>query len=116
MPNAPFVQSPPQLNNQFTHDRVLRAYLSRALPPDMLRDIEAALTHMGERAGGDLYRLQLADRTSEPVHTPWDAWGNRIDRIEVTPLWREAEHIAAKQGLIAVAYERRHGEFSRVHQ
>ena len=27
----------------------------------------------------------------------WDAWGNRVDRIEVTPLWRKAERIAAEQ-------------------
>ncbi len=46
---------------------------------------------MGEMAGGPLYAFQLADRHNEPVHTPWDAWGNRVDRIEVSPLWRAAE-------------------------
>jgi len=50
------------------------------------------------------------------VLTQWDAWGNRIDRIEVSPLWRRAERIAAEQGLVAAAYERKHGQFSRVHQ
>jgi acyl-CoA dehydrogenase len=116
MPSTPFVQMPPQLDNQFAADRVLRSYLSRTLPPDMQREIEPALTHMGELAGGDLYRMQLADRASEPTHVPWDAWGNRIDRIDVSPLWHEAQRIAAEQGLVATPYERRHGEFSRVHQ
>jgi acyl-CoA dehydrogenase len=111
-----FIQAPPQLANQFEADRVLRAYLARTLPPDMLRDIQPALTHMGELAGGELYRFQLADRASEPVHVPWDAWGNRIDRIDVSPLWREAARLAAQQGLVAIAYERRHGEYSRLHQ
>lgn len=116
MANAPFVQAPPQLGNQFEGDRVLRSYLSRTLPPEILADIAPSLARMGDVAGGELYQLQLADRLNEPRHTPWDAWGNRIDRIDVTPLWREAERIAVESGLIATAYERRHGEFSRVHQ
>ena len=59
---------------------------------------------------------QLADRKSEPTLTQWDAWGNRVDRIELTPLWREAERIAAEHGVVATAYERAHGALSRVHQ
>ncbi len=111
-----FIQAAPELGNQYDADRVLRSYLARTLPPDMLRDIQPALSGMGELAGGELYRFQLSDRTNEPVHVPWDAWGNRIDRIDVSPLWREAERIAAQEGLVAIAYERRHAEFSRVHQ
>ncbi len=111
-----FVQTPPQLGSQYDADRVLRSYLARTLPPDVLNEIQPALAHMGELAGGELYRFQLADRASEPVHVPWDAWGNRIDRIDVSPLWRTAERLAAEQGLVAIAYERQHGEFSRVHQ
>ena len=112
----PFVQQPPQLGNQYEDDFTLRSYLSRTLPEDVLVEVRPSLTLMGERAGGELYRLQLADRENEPVLTQWDAWGNRIDRIEVTPLWKRAERLAAEQGLVAAAYERRHGAFSRVCQ
>ena len=111
-----FVQAPPQLGNQYTADRALRSYLARALPPEVLADIEPELLAMGKLAGDELYRMQLADRENEPLLTQWDAWGNRIDRIDVTPLWREAERIAAQRGLVASAYERRHGAYSRVHQ
>ncbi len=111
-----FVQTPPELGNQYDDDRVLRSYLARTLPAEVLADVTASLAAMGELAGGELYRMQLADRGNEPVLTQWDAWGNRIDRIEVSPLWREAERIAVEQGLVATAYERRHGAFSRVHQ
>ena len=112
----PFIQQPPELGNQYTADRALRSYLARALPGDMLAEIEPGLKAMGELAGGKLYRFQLADRENEPTLAHWDAWGNRVDRIEVTPLWREAERIAAEEGLVAIAYERRHGLLSRVHQ
>jgi alkylation response protein AidB-like acyl-CoA dehydrogenase len=111
-----FHQTPPSLGNQYEDDRVLRSYLARTLPPEMLREIEPSLTEMGRLAGSDIYQMQLADRLNEPVLTQWDAWGNRIDHIELTPLWRIAERIAAEHGVVATAYERKHGKFSRVHQ
>ncbi|MGH8702712.1 MAG: hypothetical protein ACREVR_16290, partial [Burkholderiales bacterium] len=111
-----FIQPPPELGNQYTADRALRSYLARVLHADMLAEIEPGLVAMGELSGGELYRFQLADRKNEPVLTQWDAWGNRVDRIELSPLWREAERIAAEQGLVATAYERQHGLHSRVHQ
>lgn len=109
-------QEPPKLGNQYHDDRVLRCYLARVLPRDMLRDVEESLAEMGHLAGADLYELQLADRLNEPTLTQWDAWGNRIDKIELTALWRLAERIAAEHGVVATAYEQKHGSHSRVHQ
>jgi acyl-CoA dehydrogenase len=111
-----FQLSPPTLGNQYEDDRVLRSYLARVLPETMLREIEPSLREMGRLAGSDLYQLQLADRLNEPTLTQWDAWGSRIDHVEVTPLWVEAERIAVDSGLVATAYEQRHGSLSRVHQ
>jgi acyl-CoA dehydrogenase len=111
-----FQQAPPALGNQYEDDSVLRSYLTCSLPTDVLREIKSTLKEMGELAGGDLYQMQLADRLNEPKLTQWDAWGNRIDRIELTHLWRVAERIAAEHGIVATAYEQKHGRFSRVHQ
>jgi acyl-CoA dehydrogenase len=111
-----FFQSPPSLGNQFRDDRVLQSYLRRTMPADVLRDVEPTLDALGELAGGSLYRLQLADRLNEPKLVQWDAWGHRVDHIEVSPLWREAARLAAEHGVVATAYERKHGAFSRVHQ
>lgn len=112
----PFNQSPPELGNQYEDDRVLRSYLARILPHEVRREIEPALMEMGRLAGGNLYQMQLADRLNEPALTRWNAWGERIDKIEVSPLWRVAERLAAEHGLVAISYERAHGRFSRVHQ
>src|SRR5678816_2323706 len=111
-----FEQAPPTLGNQYSDDLLLRSYLKRVLPPDVMREVDESLEEMGRLAGGELYELQLADRLNEPALTQWDAWGNRIDKIELTPLWREAERIAAEHGVVATAYEQKHGSFSRVHQ
>jgi alkylation response protein AidB-like acyl-CoA dehydrogenase len=112
----PFRQEPPRLGNQYEDDRALRSYLRRALPPEVLREVEPSLAELGGLAGGELYRMQLEDRLNEPRLTRWDAWGERVDRVEVSPLWRVAERVAAERGLVATAYERRHGAHSRVHQ
>ncbi len=109
-------QAPPALGNQYEDDSVLRSYLKRTIPSDVVREIKPTLVEMGDIAGGELYAMQLADRLNEPKLTQWDAWGNRVDRIELTLLWRVAERIAAEQGVVATAYEQKHGRYSRVHQ
>ncbi|MEC7524868.1 MAG: acyl-CoA dehydrogenase family protein [Myxococcota bacterium] len=112
----PFNQPPPALGNQYDDDRALQQILSRLLPADVLAEIEPSLRELGELAGGELYRLQQEDRLNEPELTQWDPWGNRVDHIEVSPLWKRAEVIAAEHGLVATPYERKHGRHSRLHQ
>ncbi|MCB8976297.1 MAG: acyl-CoA dehydrogenase family protein [Ardenticatenaceae bacterium] len=112
----PFNQTPPTLGNQFDDDRVLRSYLRRVLPPEVLAEIERPLRDMGRLAGGELYQMQLADRLNDPVLTQWDPWGNRIDQIEVSPLWQKAEKLAAEHGVVAAAYEGKYGRFDRIYQ
>jgi alkylation response protein AidB-like acyl-CoA dehydrogenase len=110
-----FIQTPPTLGNQYDDDAALRSLLARVLPGEVMAAVEPALREMGALSA-ELYPEQLADRGSEPRLVQWDAWGNRVDRIELTPLWQRAERIAAERGVVAAAYERAHGEFSRLHQ
>ncbi len=111
-----FVQPPPRLGNQYADDRVLRGYLARVLGDAELRAVSAQLVQMGALAAGELYAAQLAERTLEPELVQWDAWGNRVDVITLTPLWRRAEELAAREGLVAIPYETPLGKLSRVLQ
>ena len=111
-----FIQKPPQLGNQYADDRVLRSYLARTLSEDEMRAGQPLLERMGAAAGGELYAQQLAERELEPALEQWDAWGNRVDRVTVTPLWRRAEELAAREGLVALPYEAPLGRHSRVLQ
>lgn len=111
-----FIQAPPRLGNQYDDDALLRSYLARTLPPELHRSIEPDLRELGELSGGHFAEMQVRDRLIDPKLEQWDAWGNRIDRVEVSPLWKEAERLSATHGLVAVAYERRNGPLSRVHQ
>jgi hypothetical protein len=54
-----FYQTPPVLGNQFEDDRVLRSYLARTLPPEVLAELTPDFMRLGELAGGELYALQL---------------------------------------------------------
>jgi alkylation response protein AidB-like acyl-CoA dehydrogenase len=111
-----FFQTPPELGNTFLGDAVLRRYLRNTCPPDALARIERELTELGELAGGELYRDSLASNREEPRLEQWDAWGHRVDRISLTPLWEKARRITAERGLVATAYEKKSGALSRVHQ
>ena len=111
-----FVQDAPRLVNSYTSDWLLRTYLQRKLGRDLLASIEPELVALGELAASRLAELQRADRENEPTLTQWDPWGTRIDHIEVTPLWREAERLAVDLGLTAIPYERKEGAWSRTRQ
>ena len=114
--NTVFVQESPRLANTYAGDDLLGTYLEWKLGPELLAAMEPGLLELGELAAGTLCELQRADRLNEPTLTQWDAWGSRIDRIELTPLWREAERLAARLGLVATPYERKEGPWSRTRQ
>jgi len=109
-----FVQSAPVLSNQYLDDRVLRSYLRRVLPPAMLAAIENDMVDLGEYAANAWSMARGG--ASEPELTQWSAWGERVDRIELTPAWQAAETLAARYGLVAAGHEPTHGVHARVHQ
>jgi acyl-CoA dehydrogenase len=110
-----FTQQPPLLDNQYLDDRLLRSLLRRVLPQPTLAAVEPELTELGEEAA-DWYPSQVAAHAERARHVPFDAWGNRVDRIEFSEFWRRAPGLAARHGLVAAGYERTHGPHARLHQ
>ena len=111
-----FRQSPPTLGNQYDSDALLQEYIERKLTPELRARLEPEYRALGELNGGELYQLSLADLDNEPVHTQWDAWGNRIDHVEVTDVWKRAQVICAEHGLVAAGYDEALGPYARIHQ
>ena len=110
-----FIQTPPQLSDPYENDALLRSYLARVLPDDARRDIEPTLREISELSAS-MFTRTIAEQDDEPKLVSWDAWGNRIDRIDLTPMWRDAARITAEKGVVGTAYERKHGALSRIHQ
>jgi acyl-CoA dehydrogenase len=113
-----FFQDAPRLRDEWEDDLALRRYLERVLPADVLTDVTPSLAAMGHLAATELKDLADAIDTpeGEPRHTPFDAWGNRVDVVEPHPGWERMAEVAARHGVVATGYERAHSPWSRVHQ
>ncbi|MGA9851448.1 MAG: acyl-CoA dehydrogenase family protein [Gammaproteobacteria bacterium] len=111
-----FFQEPPVLGNQYRDDGVLRSWLKARLPAEVLREIEPGLERLGSRAAGDMLAMAADAEAHPPRHVPYDAWGRRMDRIETAWGWQALHRVAAEEGIVATAYERREGPWSRLHQ
>src|ERR1700749_1458604 len=115
--NTPgFIQEGPTLGNQYLSDEVLRAWLARHMPAETLRAIEPGLERLGARAAGEMLALTAEAESQPPQHVPYDAWGRRTDHIQVSAAWEALHRIAAEEGIVATGYERKQGEWSRLHQ
>lgn len=111
-----FFQEAPQLKNTFESDALLAEHLKQALPQDVYSSISGHLRHVGELAVTDWLQWSREAEATEPVHVPFDPWGRRIDEIQMCQGWKNLEAAAATEGIVASAYERKHGEWSRVYQ
>lgn len=111
-----YLQSPPELSNPYLTDRVLRSCMRRCLPPALFERFHEDAGELGQLIADELYPQQLAERLLEPRHTPFDAWGRRIDQIELTPLWRRMPAIAARYGLVWHGYDKDKGAHGRLYQ
>ena len=113
---ADFFQDGPVLTNAYLQDAALRRHLDQILPADVRSSIEPGLESLGHRAVSDIAECGLDAERNQPKLVPYDPWGRRIDRIDTTRGWQELEKIAAEEGIVATAYERREGIYSRLHQ
>lgn len=111
-----FFQSAPSFGHPYSDDHILKSYLERILPKEMFQDVEKELVRFGERVRTEMEPLAIEAEANEPVHAPYDAWGKRIDEIKVSKAWTRLHEIAAEEGIVAMGYERKMKEFSRLVQ
>lgn len=111
-----YYQEGPQLNHPYLNDTLLQTLLSRYLPPHYLEEVKKDLTRFGTRVQEEMEELAREAERVVPVHTPYDPWGKRIDEIKVSSAWKRLHEIAAEEGIVAIGYERKQQEFSRLYQ
>jgi putative acyl-CoA dehydrogenase len=111
-----FFQKAPALSNTFFSDPLLQKYLKKKFPPEVAKAIEPHLQSVGELAVTTWLEWARDAERNEPQHIPFDPWGQRIDQILMAPGWKNLEAAAAREGIVAAAYERKYGEWSRAYQ
>lgn len=112
----PFIQDKPRPSNRFQTDRPLRHAVERLLPPEVFQEAASLLDSFGQTCVEELVPLQERAEANPPRHVPFDAWGQRIDRIEVDPAWKRLVQIGQEAGLVSIPYENQWAEASRVVQ
>ncbi len=87
-PYSNFSQAAPQLKNEFTGDLFLQDYLRINLPEDMMNEIYPDLERFGKRSATELVELAIACENDPPKLINYNAWGERVDEILVSPGWK----------------------------
>ena len=111
-----FFQPTPQLHNPFIEDPFLRSYLSRVMPSDVVEAVFPDLERFGSRLCEEIDSLGKQAELEPPFVRTYSAWGKRVDELVTSMAWKRMHEISAEEGLIAIAYERRHKQWSRLHQ
>lgn len=118
----PFAQQPPRLRNRWPRDAALRLAVRRLLSESAGGGVELAeeadrwLDDIGRAAAEEMAPLATAAEANPPRHRPYDAWGARVDLIEVDPAWTRLVARSQELGMVALPYERPFGAASRVVQ
>ena len=111
-----FYQIGPELQNTFENDSVLNSYLKKTFPEAIQAEIFSHLKKAGDLAANQWQTWATEAMAQPPKLINYDAWGNRVDQIEVSEAWTHLENAATTEGIVAIAYERKFKEFSRVYQ
>eukprot|EP00698_Gefionella_okellyi_P010059 TRINITY_DN2587_c0_g1_i1.p1 TRINITY_DN2587_c0_g1~~TRINITY_DN2587_c0_g1_i1.p1 ORF type:complete len:596 (+),score=108.96 TRINITY_DN2587_c0_g1_i1:270-1790(+) len=60
--------------------------------------------------------MSLNAKANEPVLQQYDNWGRRVDVIHTSEGWRQLHDVSAEEGVVAIGYERKFGQYSRIYQ
>lgn len=113
-----FLQAPPQFAHPYRSDRLLTSLLDRVLPMERRPALDADLDALGNYA--QMAWLRGGRSTPrKPVLTQWDAWGHRVDRVELTTAWLEGPDLTTRHAILSSGHENhehaRMEEFARAY-
>lgn len=108
-----FFQDGPSLSNTYQIDPLLRHWVQKTFSAKDLNEVETQLNRCGEKAATSWLRFSEDAEAHPPVLQQFDAWGRRVDHIQLSSGWSHLEDEAAIEGIVASAYERKFGALSR---
>ncbi|KAF9930877.1 hypothetical protein FBU30_011166 [Linnemannia zychae] len=111
-----FKQEVPEAQNAFLEDPVMASVLERLLPSDMLKEITPDLVQISEWSITEGAALLDRMEDDQPRLRQYDSWCRRVDELLVTEAWNKQKAVAAREGIVAIGYERKYGQYSRIYQ
>jgi alkylation response protein AidB-like acyl-CoA dehydrogenase len=120
-----FIQEAPTRSNRALTDPVLRSALRRLVPSELLTQpvpalggstAEDWLTGVGEIAATRWPELAARAEADPPTLTRFDAWGRRVDRIDVAPEWLTLVDEGRAAGVVSLGYDGSLGSAGRLLQ
>ncbi|CAL8130588.1 unnamed protein product [Orchesella dallaii] len=111
-----FFQAEPRIGNPYAGDKFLQRLLQRLLPTEIFSDVHSELMRLGKRIEDEIEPLGIQCEMNPPTLNQTDPWGKRVDEVVTSPFWKRMKEISAEEGIVATGYERKHGEYSRIHQ
>ncbi|KAI8348946.1 acyl-CoA dehydrogenase/oxidase [Mortierella sp. GBAus27b] len=111
-----FKQQVPHIQNAFLEDPVLVSILERLLPDHVLKEISPDLVHIADWSNTEGAELIKRMEDDQPRLRQYDHWCRRVDDLLVTEAWKKQKEVAAREGIVAIAYERKYGQHSRIYQ
>lgn len=107
-----FHQAEPGLAHPFLGSPVLPSIIERLFPQSSKDEVTRELTTFGNDINTHIRALNT--QISPPSLTQYNHFGRRIDTLHTSEGWRALKRVAAKEGVVSTAYERKYGELSRV--
>ncbi|MEU7866754.1 acyl-CoA dehydrogenase family protein [Dactylosporangium sp. NPDC049140] len=99
-----FVQTGPSLRDPYTADPQLRGWLDRLLGEDGHAAAKHRLSDLSAEVIGPLRAAHHDAETHPPALTRFDAWGERIERVDTSAGWQAQRAAAARHGVVALPY------------
>lgn len=111
-----FFQKKAVCDNPFTSDIPLQRFLKRHIPSEIFDGITADLEHFGSRMVTEVNNLGWECEKNPPRLMPQDAWGEPNNELWTCDAWKKQHNISAEEGIVAIGYERKQQEWSRLYQ
>ncbi|MEV8518120.1 acyl-CoA dehydrogenase family protein [Dactylosporangium sp. NPDC051484] len=99
-----FAQTGPSLRDPYTADPQLRGWLDRLLGEDGHAAAKERLANLSAEVVGPLRAAHHDAETHPPSLTRFDAWGNRVERVDTSAGWQTQRAAAARHAVVALPY------------
>ncbi|THH19219.1 hypothetical protein EW146_g1919 [Bondarzewia mesenterica] len=108
-----FQQLPFSDDEPYGADPVLFTLLKRLFPKSVHAEVDADLRRLERETIPEI--RALSNLATPPYLTQYNQWGQRVDILHTSEGWRGLKAAVQKEGVVAISYDRKHGEHSRIH-